>query len=160
MKGVAAADDYWVGPPERALLCDQLFAVACMDTAASHETLVSLLRSSPSHLVRADVLEAIAFEKERFDLELVRSFASEGVTTPELLSALYALRFSRYVDARPYEARARLEPLLRHDYPLARAMTIEVLMHRAENVDLILPLADDPSEMVRQIVEEAKAWIK
>ena len=159
VRTVEANDEEWVGPPERRLLDGILMAMGPMDTARSHLLLVHLLRNSQSHLVRADALEAMAFEKERFDFDLVRPFASDRVSPPEILSALYALRYYDYANRRPEGARECVSPLLRHEHPMVRVYGIELLMLNASNLDLILPLGDDPSPHVRKAVAEAAEWI-
>lgn len=158
VKAVEANDSAWVGPPERGLLACVLIAVGHRDTEASHALLARLIRESSSHLVRADALEGTAYEKERFDLDLVLPFTSMRAQPPEILSALYALEF-RARD-RPEEIRERVAPLLAHPYGMIRCFAVRVLMFRDSNLDLILPLTDDPEPQVREAVEEAIRWIE
>ncbi len=160
VKIVEASGDYWVGPPERSLLSELLIAVGCMDTRRSHNLLVRLLRKSSSHLVRADALESMAFEKVRFDPDLVLPFLSEHASTPEILSALYALEFHDYANQRPEDARERVASFLSHPYSMVRNFAVRVLMFRASNLDLILPLADDPEPHVQETVAEAVRFIE
>ena len=151
---VETSDDPCVNSPKHYLLNNLLFAVGQMDTARSHTFLARLLRESPSHTVRSDALDGMAFEKKRFDVDLVLPFASEHRHRSEILSALYALEFRDCVRKRSEDVRERLIPLLRYDHPMVRAYAIGVLRGRAENFDLILPFRDDPSALVRESVEE------
>jgi HEAT repeat protein len=152
---VEASSDYWGGPPERYFLDSILYAIARVDSDRSHAVLARLLRESPSHLVRADVLEAMAFEKESFDVELVLPFASERAETPEILSAIYALLFHDYANRDPERARAVTLPLMTHPYRRVAAYAIEMLQTHKPNLDFILTFADDPDPSVRQSVQEA-----
>ncbi|MGV3614483.1 MAG: hypothetical protein ACO1SV_04025 [Fimbriimonas sp.] len=155
VKKVEASTDPWSGPSERDFLYNLLFAVAVMDSEQSHALLDRLLHESSSHLVRADVLENMAFEDVQFDADLVIPFASDSAQPPEILSALYALEHKDFANQRPEEARALAVPLLKHAYPGVRSFAVSMLKWRAANLDLLLPLADDPSGDVRSEVEDA-----
>lgn len=152
---VEATNDEWLGPPERNLLCNLLLAFGFMDTKRSHAVLARLACESASHLVRADALEAMAFEKRFFDLDLVLPFLHETTSTPELLSALYAIQYTGYAKNRPDDARERLRPLLNHPYGHVRAYTVDILGNDPSNFSLIETLQDDPHMLVREWVADA-----
>ena len=156
---VEAYQEEWGGPSERRLLGAILITLGYMDTPRSHAHLARLIRESTSHVVRADALEAVAFEKEQFDFDLVLPFALDRSHPAEILSALYALEFHNYANVRPEEARAVVRPLLVHPYPMVPVFGIGLLMFRASNLDLILPLANDPNEHIRKAVVEAVEFI-
>lgn len=140
------------GSPERSFLSYLLFALGSMDTPGSHALLAKLIRESPSCVVRADALEACAFEEEQFDWDLVFPFVTEEAAQCEILSALYALEFHSYAIVRPEEARERVAPLLTHSYSMIREFALRVLLFGPDNLDLILPLRDQHPGTVEEAI--------
>lgn len=147
---VEASDEYWIGPPERKVVAELLWAIGCMDTAASHAVIARVIRTSTSHLVRADAIENTNQEHQNFEFGLVVPFLSMDASEPEISSALYALQ------GRDFEgSRTHVAPLLGHESDVVKAMAIYLLMRHASNLDLILPFADHPTGFVRESVAEA-----
>jgi HEAT repeat protein len=149
--------DWGENTPEAALLNGVLMALGTIGSAQSQRVLTTFLQESQNPLVRADAMEAMGLART-FDQSLVWPYASMDASTPEILSALYALQFnSGRVGA--VEVRERLEPLMQHEYGLVRAFTIEVLARNRVHRTFIASYADDPSEAVRQVVAEALRMI-
>jgi HEAT repeat protein len=143
---------------ERELFHALLMALGFTDCPAGHAVLERLVTLSSNPIVRADALEAMAFEEEQFDLELVLPFVSSEATFWEIISALYALLFKGYARKNPGDAFRRIAPLLLHEHPMVRVSAIEVLQEDRSNQNVILELKDDPSEVVRQVVDEARFY--
>jgi hypothetical protein len=158
LRKVEAETDEWIGPPERRLFAGMLYAIAQMDTPESHACLVHLLHNSPSHLVRDDVLEAMAFEKRQYDRELILPFLALDCSTPEILSALYALQYKGYVTEQPEDALARVLPLLDHPHVMVTVYVIELLKEHPPNLARLLQLRDHPSPHVQKALGEAVAY--
>jgi hypothetical protein len=148
------------GTPERSLLSSVVFAIARMDTEQSHAFLATLLSTSNDYRVRADVMEAMAFEKDTFDIELVVPFLSTESHTIELMyaepmSALYAIMFH------PSEARKRrglatlIAPCLRHEIAHVRYFAAQALAYSRSNRRLIEQQQNDPDPHVLEAIRSA-----
>lgn len=146
-------DDFPWGP-ERNFYGTLLFAIARIDSPESHSVLKGYLSSIESPHLRADVLEAMAFEENEFDAELVFRILEEETDEPILLSALYALLY-RTPPIGADTLRQRISSFLKHDSGRVRSYTVQVLQFDSESLGAISKLADDPDSEVQRAVAEA-----
>lgn len=144
---------------ERFFFSALLRAIARIDSPESHSVLKRYLFSIENPHLRADVLEAMAFEKNEFDAELTFSTLEGENDEPLLLSGLYALSFHGS-DLDPETVRKRFLPFLEHESGLVRSFTVEVLSYDRENLDVISKLSDDPHAGVRDYVAAAIRYIE
>jgi hypothetical protein len=140
--------------------CKKLECLLCalgrIDSKESQGVLAALLQTSPNPRVRADVMEFMAFGN-RFDPELVLPYASLDYSTPEILSALYAMH-CRHYKYRPDEVRRRLMPLMDHPYPQVQSYMIELFTHNTAHRDFLESLKTHSSERIQ--AEAAKALVE
>ncbi len=131
-----------------------LSAIARMDRPDSHALLVRYLFSIQNPHLRADVLEAMAFEVRMFDVDLVLRILEKECDEPMILSGLYALSFpGANIDSE--DVQGRVSPFLRHQSDSVRAYTVRLLSYCVENRELIQKLSDDPDGEVRESVRDA-----
>jgi hypothetical protein len=143
------------GDGERQLCRYVLIALGFMDTAEAHAVLERLVLNTKNVEIRADALEAMAFEHEFYDLKLILPFISLGADEPSLLSALYALQFRDYLEKNRADARKRIRPLLKHPSHWVRIYAVNAMSFQRGYRSLILELNDDPDPLVAQAVVEA-----
>lgn len=157
MSGLHADDEFPVGK-QRYLLSAVLFAIARTDSFSSHAALVGYLDSFKNVHLRSDVLEAMAFEEEMFDLELVMGFLVEDAEEALLLSALYAMEHKATSVEEVEEVRQRVTAFLGHPSAMVRTYAVRVLMFDPESAGMLSALAEDPDPYVREAVAEAEYW--
>jgi hypothetical protein len=143
------------GEGERQLCNHVLIALGFMDTAEAHAVLARLVLHTKDAQVRGDALEAMAFEHEFYDLNLVLPFISMEADEPSILSALYALQFRDYLKEKRSDARKRIRPLLKHPSRMVRIFAVDAMSYQRGYRSLILELKDDPDPLVAETVLEA-----
>jgi len=106
--------------------------------------------------LKSDVLEAMAFESEMFDMDLVLDVLAHETKEPILLSALYAVMFhSSRVDATGL--RQALGPFLAHESGNVRMYAVRAFGCSGDRGTraLISKLKSDPNAYVRDAVADA-----
>lgn len=106
--------------------------------------------------LKSDVLEAMAFESEMFDIDLVLDVLAHKTKEPILLSALYAVMFhSSHVDATAL--RKALRPFLSHGSGNVRMYAVRAFGWSEDKRTraLISKLKSDPNADVREAVTDA-----
>ena len=107
-------EDAFITGDDRYLFSALLYAIACIDSPASHASLRNLYSSMKNIELKSDVLEAMACESEMFDMGFVLDVLAHETEEPILLSALYAVMFH----ASPADStvlRKALRPFLSHE---------------------------------------------
>ncbi len=105
--------------------------------------------------LKSDVLEAMAFESEMFDMDLVFDVLAHETKEPILLSALYAVMFhSSRVDATAL--RKALRPFLSHASGNVRMYAVKAFGWSEDKRTraLISKLKSDPNADVREAVAD------
>jgi hypothetical protein len=106
--------------------------------------------------LKSDVLEAMAFESEMFDMDFVLDVLAHERKEPILLSALYAVMFhSSRVDATAL--RKALRPFLSHESGNVRMYAVRAFGWSEDKRTraLISKLKSDPNADVRESVAYA-----
>jgi hypothetical protein len=98
-------------------------------------------------------MEFMAFGR-KFDPELVLPFASLSYSTPEILSALYALE-CRHYKYRPDEVRQRIVPLMDHPHPQVQSYMISLFTRNAAHREFLISLQSHSCERIRAEAAEA-----
>ncbi len=141
---------------DRYLFSALLYAIACIDSPAAHASLRNLYSSMKNIELKSDVLEAMAFESEMFDMDLVLDVLAHETKEPVLLSALYAVMFhSSRVDATAL--RKALRPFLSHESGNVRMYAVRAFGSSEDKRTraLISKLKSDPNADVRESVADA-----
>ena len=147
-------EDEWGSElPGRKRLEAVLWALGRTDTLQSQGILAELLQSSRNPIVRADVMEYMAYGRN-FNAELVWPFADMKFSIPEILSAIYALEFNQGEHSSE-EVELRLEPLLAHEYPLVASYIMTLLSRDPVHRDFVNSLLGHPAEHVRKAAADA-----
>ncbi len=149
-------EDSFITGEDRNLFGALLYAIARIDTPASHASLRNLYSSMKNIELKSDVLEAMAFETEMFDMDFVFDVLAEEAKEPILLSALYAVMFhASRVDASAL--RQALGPFLTHESGNVRMYAVRAFgcSEDKETRALISKLKSDTNAEVREAVADA-----
>jgi len=132
-----------------------LYAIARIDSKASHASLRNLYSSMKNIELKSDVLEAMAFESEMFDMDFVVDVLAHETKEPILLSALYAVMFhASGLDATAL--RQALGPFLAHESGNVRMYAVRAFgcSRDRRTRALISKLKSDTNADVREAVAD------
>ena len=149
-------EDSFITGEDRDLFGALLYAIARIDTPASHASLTKLYSSMKNIELKSDVLEAMAFETEMFDMDFILDVLAKEAKEPILLSALYAVMFhASRVDATAL--RKALGPFLTHESGNVRMYAVRAFGWSEDKRTraLILQLKSDANADVREAVADA-----
>lgn len=145
--------EWGIGLDGRKRLECVLWALGRIDSERSQGALADLLHSSPNPIVRADVMEYMAFGNN-FGPELVLPYASLRYSTPEILSALYAM-YCRHYDYQPDDVRDRLMPLMEHPHPNVQDYMMDLFCLNEAHRGFLVGLSSHASERIRTLAMQA-----
>jgi hypothetical protein len=141
---------------ERSFFGALLYAISCIDNESSHSLLIEYLSCLQNPHLRADVVEAMSFEKRMFDVDLMMKHVVGQTEESILLSGLYAMKWHYFEFC---ELNSNLFPLLDHPLATVRSYTVEALANSQDNLEMIAKLSDDPDPEVRRAVADAvRLW--
>lgn len=149
-------EDSFITGADRNLFGALLYAIARIDTLASHASLSNLYSSMKNFELKSDVLEAMAFETEMFDMDFVLDVLAKEAKEPILLSALYAVMFhASVVDSTTL--RKALGPFLSHETANVRMYAVRAFGCSGDKRTraLISKLKSDTNADVREAVADA-----
>lgn len=152
----AGEEDSFITGEDRYLFSALLYAIARIDSTASHASLRNLYSSMKNIELKSDVLEAMAFESEMFDMDFVLDVLAKEAKEPILLSALYAVMFhASQVDSTAL--RKALRPFLRHESGNLRMYAVRAFGCSGDRRTraLISKLKSDTNADVRDAVADA-----
>jgi len=148
-------DEFPVGT-ERYMLGALLYAIARIDRKCSHSLLKQCFWHFTNSYLRADVLEAMAFEDRVADIEFVLGILDRETDRAIIESGLYALKVLPKRQPLGDMCRATLVSLLAHESESIRAEAVRVLASDSEFKSVARSLAHDPSPEVREALADAR----